>query len=109
MYVTLHDGNKRQDKMRLMLSISHKLWIGLVFAMTLCEIGVAADAPTPVELWVSGDDVLSRRFLEGVKECLFTSYRQKPAVSRQTDAGWSWKRLGNERHRAPDRVAIGGG
>jgi len=47
--------------------------------------------------------------LEGVKECLFTSYRQKPAVSRQTDAGWSWKRLGNERHRAPDRVAIGGG
>ena len=53
----------------------------------------------PIDLWVQ----------EGVKECLFTSYRQKPAVSRQTDAGWSWKRLGNERHRAPDRVAIGGG
>ena len=42
---------------------------------------------------------------EGVKECLFTSYRQKPAVSRQTDDGWSWKRLGNERHRKPDRVS----
>ena len=54
-----------------------RLWIAFAFAVILCKTGVAANCPTPVEVWSGGADVSTQK----LRDALESAFDRSPDFS----------------------------